>query len=172
MFILGSVQVSGPKPAPARTGTVHAKSGVTINPATGFVTDYLDHLDETVMLLELLATIPHVTGEFRALHLKSYREYVASLRGAQRKRAIAAYEAADRAACARLDMLVECMADVLAATREAMPHSAMHATGMMANRAAAWLRPLVAEASTLISGTGMRTGQILAHEQAKSRLGH
>jgi hypothetical protein len=166
MIVLGSAQVSGPQPASVRTGQGHFKSSVTINPATGLAIDYLDHLDETVMLLELLATNPHVAGEFHTLQPKRYREFVASLRGAQRRRAMAAYDTADRAACARLDLLVECMSDVLAATREAMPQSPMHATGMMANRAAAWLRPLVAEASALINGTDMRA------EQAGLRLGH
>ena len=175
MIVLGSAPVSGPKPAPVRTGSSHAKSPVTINPTTGLVSDYLDHLDETVMLLELLATNPHVAGEFHALQPKSYREFVASLRGAHRKRAIAAYEAADPAVRARLDMLVQCMADVLAATREAMLYNRpMHATGTLANRAAAWLRPLVAEASALINGSDVRVEatETAANEQARLRLEH
>jgi hypothetical protein len=146
---------------------------VTINPATGLAIDYLDHLDETVMLLELLATNPHIADEFHAPLPRSYRQFVASLRGAQRKRAMAAYDAADRAVCARLDMLAECISDVLAATREAMPRGRPpHATGMLASRAAAWLRPLVAEASALINGIDMRASQIPAREQAGPRLEH
>jgi hypothetical protein len=154
-------------------GTPPAKPSVTINPVTGLAMDYLDHLDETVMMLELLASSPQVGDKLRIPQLKTYRQFVASMRGTQRKRAIASYEAADQAACARLDMLVQCMADVLTATREAMVHSRpVNANGMLANRTAAWLRPLVAETSSLINGTDTRATQIVAPEQAGLRLGH
>ena len=49
-----------------------------VNPRTGFATDYLNHFNEAVMLLELLAEMPECLGDFFAWQPKKYDEHFAA----------------------------------------------------------------------------------------------
>ena len=129
-----------------------------INPATGLATDYLNHFNEAIMLLEMLSSCPECLDDFLGWQPKSYREHFAASHFKGREMAIAAYEAADPAS-ARLasTRLTGTMTAVLEATRRpcvaGMPPEA---AGALAERAAASLRPLVARAGALINGDDER----------------
>lgn len=124
-----------------------------INPATGLATDYLNHFNEAIMLLEMLESCPECAEDFRAWRPMSYREHFAQPQYKHRAIAIDAYEQADPAARQYLDTLADAMTDVLQATRKALaadlpPRAAIQ----LAERTAAWLRPLVARAAAIING--------------------
>jgi hypothetical protein len=124
-----------------------------INPATGLATDYLNHFNEAIMLLEMLASCPDCRDDFLGWRPLSYREHFAASRFKGRAIAIAAYDAADPSVRGCLDTLAGTMAAVLETTRAAMnsdmpPQSAV----ALAERAAALLRPLVARAGAVING--------------------
>lgn len=145
-------------------GTAHAPrlADANINPETGLATDYLNHFNEAIMLLEMLTVCPECRDEFLAWRPKSYREHFVASRFTGRDLAIAAYDAADPDLRCCLDTLAGTMTAVLEATRAAM-HSDMppEAASALADKAAAWLRPLVARAGALING---ETGPGFGHE--------
>ena len=128
-------------------------ASANINPATGLATDYLNHFNEAIMLLEMLESCPECAEDFRAWRPMSYREHFAQPQYKHRAIAIDAYEQADPIARHYLDTLADAMTDVLQATRKAfvadLPPSAAI---QLAERTAAWLRPLVARAAAVING--------------------
>jgi len=124
-----------------------------INPATGLATDYLNHFNEAIMLLEMLGSCPECVDDFRAWKPMSYREHFAQPHYKHRSLAIDAYEQADPLARQYLDTLADAMTDVLQATRKAFAADLPQgATVQIAERTAAWLRPLIARAAAVING--------------------
>ncbi|HSP49629.1 MAG TPA: hypothetical protein VLN61_05480 [Pseudolabrys sp.] len=120
-----------------------------INPATGLATDYLNHFNEVIMLLEMLSSCSECRDDFLGWRTLSYRAHFAASRFKGRAMAIAADPS--RRGC--LDTLAGTMTAVLEATRAAMssdiaPESAV----ALAERAAVLLRPLVARAGAVING--------------------
>jgi hypothetical protein len=124
-----------------------------INPTTGLATDYLNHFNEAIMLLEMVATCPDCVADFHDWRPLSYREHFQASHFKGRDLAIAAYEAADPSARECLDNLASTMTTVIEATRATMtPDLAPDAAGALADRAAAWLKTLVARAGAIING--------------------
>jgi hypothetical protein len=124
-----------------------------INPTTGLATDYLNHFNEAIMLLEMLSGCPECREDFLGWQPMSYREHFTASRFKGRDLAIAAYDAADPNLRHCLDTLAGTMTAVLEATRAAMSADMPQDTAAtLAERAAAWLRPLVARAGAVING--------------------
>ena len=124
-----------------------------INPTTGLATDYLNHFNEAIMLLEMLSGCPECLDDFLGWRPMSYREHFAASRFKGRAMAIAAYDAADPDLRQCLDTLAGTMTAVLEATRAAMSADMpQEAAAVLADRATAWLKPLVARAGALING--------------------
>jgi len=124
-----------------------------INPATGLATDYLNHFNEAIMLLEMLSSCPDCLDDVLQWQPMSYREHFAASRFKGRDMAIAAYDAADSSRRSCLDTLAGTMTAVLEATRAALASDMTpKAAGALADRAAALLRPLVARAGAVING--------------------
>ncbi len=124
-----------------------------INPATGLASDYLNHFNEAIMLLEMLSSCPDCRDDFLTWRPLSYREHFEASGFKGRSLAIAAYDAADPSRRGCLDALAGTMTAVLEATRAAMnadipPHTAV----ALAENAVAMLRPLVARAGAVING--------------------
>ncbi len=124
-----------------------------VNPATGLASDYLNHFNEAIMLLELLASGQECLDDFIGWQPMTYREHFEASRLKERALMIAAYEAADPSLRDSLDALADTMNAVLEATRAAMTaHLPPERIGALAEQAAAWLRPLVARAGAVING--------------------
>jgi hypothetical protein len=124
-----------------------------INPTTGLATDYLNHFNEAIMLLEMVATCPDCVADFHDWRPLSYREHFQASRFKGRELAIAAYDAADPAVRHCLDNLASTMTTVIEATRATMtPDLAPDTAAALADRAAAWLKLLVARAGAVING--------------------
>ena len=128
-------------------------SDTNINPATGLATDYLNHFNEAIMLLEMLSSCPDCLDDFLNWQPMSYREHFAASRFQGRDMAIAAYDAADPNLRSCLDTLAGTMTAVLQATRAALAADMPpEASGALAEHAAALLRPLAARAGAVING--------------------
>src|SRR5450830_1066934 len=86
-------------PRPARAGGENARAArlraANINPRTGLATDYLNHFNEAIMLLEMLSSCPDCRDDFLGWRPMSYREHFEASRFKGRVLAIAAYDAAD-----------------------------------------------------------------------------
>jgi len=134
-------------------------AGTNINPLTGLATDYLNHFNEAIMLLEMLAETPDCRDDFFDWQPRSYSQHFAASTFKHRDTAIAAYEAADPALRQRLDTLARTMNEILAATREVMRQNLSTATAAaIADLALRWVKPLVARAGAVINGTHATQG--------------
>jgi len=142
-----SAVAAGPAPDPARL------DGTNINPVTGLATDFLNHFNEAIMLLELLPTAPDCKEDVLAWRPMSYPEHFAASHFKHRDLAIAAYETADPVFRRRLDEIANQMNQILTATLEGLKGDLSHQTiRILAEATAHWLRPLVARAGAVING--------------------
>ncbi len=140
-----------------------------INPVTGFATDYLNHFNEAIMLLEMLPDCPDCIDDFLAWRPMTYREHFMASHFKGRDLAIAAYDAANPATRDCLDTMATTMTAVLEATRESLrPDLPPAAAAALAVQAVAWVKPLLAQASALINGEG--DGEITDAQAMADRL--
>src|ERR1700759_4528328 len=91
-----------------------------INPQTGLATDYLNHFNEAIMLLEMIPDIPECADDFLDWHPLSYAEHFHASNFKARNLAIEAYEAANPATRAEFDGLTKAMTSILIAVGAAM----------------------------------------------------
>ncbi len=141
--------------ADGETGGSFASCDANINPVTGLATDYLNHFNEAIMLLEMLSSCPDCLNEFLAWQPMSYREHFAVSGFRARAQAIACYDAADPQVRGALDAIASAMTAMLEATRAALrPGIPQQAAGLIAEAAAAWLKPQIARAGAIINGEG------------------
>lgn len=132
-----------------------------VNPRTGLATDYLNHFNEAIMLLELCAEMPECRNDFFAWHPKKYSEHFAASKSKHRNVTIAAYNEAEPALREQLDRLATIMNEILTATREVMrqDHLSDRAAMAVANVAVRWIKPLIARAGAVINGTATAQGE-------------
>jgi len=130
-----------------------ALARANINPVTGLATDYLNHFNEAIMLLDMVATMPDCAEDLLAWRPMSYHEHFAASHFKDRDLAIEAYDIANPAARQRLDELADAMNAILQATCEALTlQLSPEAAGTLAVQAAGWLKPLVARAGAVLNG--------------------
>jgi hypothetical protein len=124
-----------------------------INPRTRLATDYLNHFNEVIMLLEMLPDMPEFVQDVLAWRPKSYVEHFAHSHFTERDLAIAAYEAAPPPIKDKIDELAHTMNKVLVATRDALAGGlSPEGAGRLGAQVAAWLKPMVAQAGGVING--------------------
>src|SRR5689334_18469770 len=127
--------------------------GTNINPVTLLATDYLNHFNEAIMLLEMLPMAPDCKEDFLAWQPMNYCEHFAASRFKHRDLAIAAYEVADPIYRRPLDQIAHQMIQVLVETRDGLQGDLSHDTiRILAEATTHWLRPLVARAGAVING--------------------
>ena len=124
-----------------------------INPVTGLATDYLNHFNEAIMLLEMAGCCPDCRHDLRAWQPLTYRDHFRQSRLAGRELAIAAYDNADPALRDTLDALAGTMTTLIEHSRAALAAAPNERTQVAATeRAAVWLKLLVAQAGAVING--------------------
>lgn len=69
-------------------------AAANINPVTGLATDYLNHFNNVVMLLELIGDMPEMAGEILEWEPVSYPDYFARSHFREKDLAVRAYHAA------------------------------------------------------------------------------
>jgi hypothetical protein len=128
-------------------------AAANINPTTRLATDYLNHFNEAIMLLDLLPHAPECIVELIGWEPLSYEKHFAASHFKDKELAITAYELAEPAARAQLDALADTMNALLVATCEAFQNRASLETAhTLAAETAARLKPLVARAGAVING--------------------
>ena len=144
-------------------------SEANINPVTGLATDYLNHFNEAIMLLELAPQVPECIDDFCAWQPLSYCAHFAASSFKERDLAIAAYGNADPALRRRLDELADRMNAVLLATAAAM-RAEPQKLGTLGEGALARLRPLVARAGAVIHGAETAAAEASDAQATKAAL--
>jgi hypothetical protein len=139
--------------AQALANPVHL-DGTNINPVTLLATDYLNHFNEAIMLLEMIPSAPECKEDFLTWRPLSYCGHFEQSRFKYRELAVAAYEVADPKYRNEIDQLAKHMSMILLATCDAMRSNDLrpHTLGVLAETTARWLRPLVARAGSVING--------------------
>src|SRR6202790_1995738 len=86
-----------------------------INPRTGLATDYLNHFNEAIMLLEMIPDMPECAEDFLGWQPLSYCEHFTASNFKARALAIEAYDSADAGIRAEFDNLTTAMTSILTA---------------------------------------------------------
>jgi hypothetical protein len=124
-----------------------------VNPATGLASDYLNHFNEAIMLLELLSAMPDCIDDLIEWEPMSYREHFLTSSQKHRELVLAAYGSAEPEARRQLDDIVDAMNAILLATRGALElNISPEVLTALAREAASNLKPMVARAGAVING--------------------
>jgi hypothetical protein len=136
--------------AEARAAALRAAN---IHPQTGLATDYLNHFNEAIMLLEMIPDMVECAEDFLAWAPLSYAEHFTASNFKARDLAIEAYESADADIRAEFDQMTETMTSILREVSAAMREAVQDQTkAKLAEQAIGWLKPLVAAAGGVING--------------------
>jgi hypothetical protein len=140
---------TGPKDE-ARVARLRAAN---INPRTGLATDYLNHFNEAIMLLEMVPDMPDCAEDFLLWYPLSYREHFMASNFKARDLAIDAYDSADEHIRTEFDNITGAMTSILTAVGTAMREARQDKTrATLAEQATGWVKPLVALAGGIING--------------------
>lgn len=126
-----------------------------INPTTGLATDYLNHFNEVVMLLDLLSAMPDCRDDVLSWVPRTYQDHFLFSGFTEKELAIQAYEASPAAVRATFDTLISEVDREVISTQELLSELADDATNeiaITAQRACNRLKPLLASAGGVIHG--------------------
>ena len=143
-----------PAQAPDETaaGGAHL-ADANINARTGLATDYLNHFNEAIMLLEMIPDVPECAEDFLDWQPLTYAEHFTASNFKARDLAIAAYESADAGIRAEFENITSAMTSILSAVGAAMREANQDNTrAVLAEQATGWVKPLVALAGGIING--------------------
>jgi len=142
-----------PESTPEAQARAAELKAANINPRTGLATDYLNHFNEAVMLLEMIPDVPDCAEDFLQWRPLSYPEHFTASNFKARDLAIKAYEAADPIIRAEFDHVTGTMTSILTAVGEAMREAQQDTTRTkLAEQATSWVKPLVTAAGGIING--------------------
>jgi hypothetical protein len=141
------------QPSPDEGSWAAQLRAANINPRTGLATDYLNHFNEAIMLLEMIPDMPECAEDFLGWNPLSYREHFTASNLKARDLAIAAYDSADANIRAEFDNITTAMTSILTAVSAAMLAASQDKTrAALAEQATGWVKPLVALAGGIING--------------------
>ena len=149
---------SSDRPAPGKAGRAEDSRAAqlraaNINPRTGLATDYLNHFNEAIMLLEMIPDMPDCAEDFLLWHPLSYAEHFTASNFKARDLAISAYESTAPQIRAEFDNITSAMTSILTAVSAAMREVRQDKTrATLAEQATGWVKPLVALAGGIING--------------------
>ena len=146
------------RPTPLSTGPISEAraaqlKAANINPRTGLATDYLNHFNEAVMLLEMIPDMPECAEDFLAWNPLSYADHFVASNFKARDLAIEAYEMAEPGIRTEFDKLTSTMTSILTAVGSAMREARQDKTrATLAEQATGWVKPLVMLTAGVING--------------------
>ncbi|GLK76199.1 hypothetical protein GCM10008171_14530 [Methylopila jiangsuensis] len=146
--VASEIETLAPPAAPSREEMIQAN----VDPDTGLATDYLNHFNEMIMLLELLGDMPELVDDVLDWAPLSYRAHFERSALSGRHVAIAAYEAADPRIRAAFDAAIADLNGWLSAAQGRLRDAPADAVPRLAPGFAAETRPLLARADAVIHG--------------------
>ena len=140
-------------PGSSNEARAAALRAANINPRTGLATDYLNHFNEAIMLLEMIPDMPECAEDFLGWQPLSYCEHFTASNFKGRDLAIEAYDSANTGIRAEFDNITTAMTSILTAVGTAMREAKQDKTrATLAEQATGWVKPLVAQAGGIING--------------------
>src|SRR5215211_8236948 len=128
-------------PDKARAAQLRAAN---INPRTVLATDYLNHFNEAIMLLEMIPDMPECAEDFLTWSPLSYCEHFMASNFRARDLVIEAYDSADATIRTEFDNITSTMTSILTAVGSAMRDVRQdQARARLAEQATGWVKPLV-----------------------------
>jgi hypothetical protein len=131
--------------------------GTNVNDKTLLATDYLNHVNEIVMLVDLVPDAPECLGDCKAWQPLSYQDHFRASSIADRDLAIEAYDYAPAAYKEPFDRLVNEMNRMVKLGIDrleiALQEGNEDVTRMIAARVSQNLQDLIGQASAVINGT-------------------
>ncbi len=142
-----------PSTGPGAEARAAELKAANINPQTGLATDYLNHFNEAIMLLEIIPDMPECSEDFLQWSPLSYAEHFTASNFKARDLAIEAYESSEPEIRAEFDQMTETMTSILKEVGAAMRQATQDTTkSTLAEQAIGWLKPLVTAAGGVING--------------------
>lgn len=130
-----------------------ALQAANINPDTGLATDYLNHFNEVVMLMEMLPDMPDCIEDVLDWSPADYAAHFEKSGFADKELAVLAYAAAPHAVRAHLETLImQIDHEVVAAQEIVRADGSETACARVAEIATHEIKPLIAAASSAIHG--------------------
>jgi len=125
-----------------------------INPSTGLATDYLNHFNEVVMLLEMLPAMPECAEDVLEWQPADYETHFQNSGFAERSLAIRAFRAAPHHLRSRLEKLSNEMNTAVLGAQETLrtTENPVLVATELAEHATNGIKPLIAMASGVIHG--------------------
>ena len=155
---MASTSARSDRPIPPPTGPISEAraaqlKAANINPRTGLATDYLNHFNEAIMLLEMVPDMPECAEDFLAWTPLSYADHFVASNFKARDLAIEAYEMAEPGIRTEFDKLTSTMTSILTAVGSAMREARQDKTrATLAEQATGWVKPLVMLTAGVING--------------------
>lgn len=138
-----------------------------INPETLLATDYLNHYNEVLMLVEMLAGMPDSLEDVLDWKPVRYRDYFVSSNYRDKDLAIACCAFADPALLDQLNVIIdeadEIITEIIAMLRQCPADPSPEFLAVAAFRASEEIRPLLSKAGHLING-GPDDEDIVVHD--------
>lgn len=154
------------------TGDLSAErlAKANINPATGLATDYLNHFNEVVMLLEMLPAMPECAEDVLEWSPADYETHFENSSFSERQLAILAYHAAPVRLRSHLESLVAGINAAVLSSQDMIRAAASPSDVAfeLAERATNEIKPLIAMASGVIHGH-ISTLDVPAHEGSETQ---
>jgi hypothetical protein len=131
-----------------------------INPVSGLSTDYLNHFNEAVMLLEMVPVMPECREDLAEWRPLSYHDHFRRSQLKHRELMMAAYDLADPTTRVPFDAVCDRMKALVLVTSAAMAFD-LPAMGLaqIAEESAAGLKMLIGRANLLIHGRADAPGE-------------
>lgn len=127
-----------------------------INPETFLATDYLNHYNEVLMLIEMLGSLPESFDDIMNWKPLGYREYFVQSNYRDKELAVACTDLADEAVLDRLrgfiDEANEIIEEIVSMLSAAAPEFSSEILTIAAFRATEEIRPLLSQSGNLING--------------------
>jgi hypothetical protein len=124
-----------------------------INPKTGLSTDYLNHFNEMVMMIELYPSAPDIKDEILSWRTLNYRGHFEASGFRAKALALKGHELAANALKKQLDVIVAEIDTVLLEAQNAIASERQHGDSInVLNESSQAVELLIARASALING--------------------
>jgi hypothetical protein len=129
--------------------SAEALAAANVHPESGLATDYLNHFNEVVMLLEMLGDMPDMAEEVLAWAPCAYAEHFQRTGYAGTDTVVAAWEAAPHALKAHFETIISALNDALADAQSRLRDEDVAAAVALA---ATDIEPLLAAARAAVNG--------------------